>query len=388
MRASSSARWPSLFGILAIAILLSSSTGVIGQQDTVFDRLAEELRARNDPGFWGDTTGPLVRDRLLSVSEAAAREHAQWSADFLTRVNAIDPATLTHDDWITWSLLRWEGEVATAARDFYWHQPPIAPYSSALRTVTTSFTAASLASVDDRRRYLDGLHQLPVLLAQIETKLRGQVVRGIVLPAAQVDAVVPLIRSFASQPDASQFGVRGTRLDTIPPDARGAFKSAVDEAIANLVNPAFERLAAYVERPYRRRAPTEVGVGQYPDGERYYRFLVRQHTGLELTPEQIHQIGLDEVARLENELDEVRRQAGFAGPLEEFRTFLKTDRRFFPSTPEQIGEALMQAANRIEPALRRVVHGTAEGAVRRPPPGARPGTGHDVRLLPTADTTT
>jgi uncharacterized protein (DUF885 family) len=351
MRASSSTRWPSLACIPAIAILLSSSIAVVGQQDTVLGRLAEELRARNDPGFWGDTTGPLVRDRLLSVSEAATREHAQWSADFLTRVNAIDPATLTHDDWITWSLLRWEGEVGTAARDFYWHQPPIAPYSSALRTVTTSFTAASLASVDDRRRYLDGLHQLPVLLAQIETKLRGQVVRGIVLPAAQVDAAVPLIRSFASPPDASQFGVRGTRLDTIPADARGAFKSAVDEAIANLVNPAFERLAAYVEGPYRRRAPTEVGVGQYPDGERYYRFLVRQHTGLELTPEQIHQIGLDEVARLENELDEVRRQAGFAGPLEEFRTFLKTDRRFFPSTPEQIGEALMQAAKRIEPVL-------------------------------------
>jgi uncharacterized protein (DUF885 family) len=337
-----------LAGVIALG---GWSAPSVGQEQDAIAQLSEELRARSGPGFWGDTEGPLVRDRLPGLSEAAAIEQARWAEDFLKRVNAVKADTLAHEDWITWSLLRWEAELATTEGQFYWHDAPIAPYTSPLRTLTTGFAAASVADDAGRRRYLDGLHQIPVLLAQIETKLRGQVMRGIVLPAAQVDAAVPLIRSFALPPDTSAFAVAPGRLDAIPPDARAAFASAVRDAIAAVVNPSFERLAAYVDGPYRSRASTDVGVGRFPDGARYYRVLVRQHTGLELTPEQIHEIGLAEVARLERELDAVRQQAGFAGSLAQFRTFLKTDRRFVPTAPAQIGDALMAAAKKIEPVL-------------------------------------
>jgi uncharacterized protein (DUF885 family) len=339
-------------GTLAGLIALGGwSPASVGQEHNAIARLSEELSARSGPGFWGDTEGPLVRDRLLVLSEPATHEHARWAGDFLKRVDAVTAGTLAHEDWITWSLLRWEAQLATAEGQFYWHETPVAPYTSPLRTLTTGFAAASLADAAGRQRYLDGLQQIPVLLAQIETKLRGQVMRGIVLPVAQVDAAVPLIRSFAAPADTSPFAVTEGRLQAIPPDARVAFGSAVRDAITGVVNPSFERLAAYVDGPYRSRAPTEVGVGRYPDGARYYRLLVRQHTGLELTPEQIHEIGLGEVARLEKELDVVRQRADFAGSLEQFRTFLKTDPRFVPKSPAQIGDALMAAARRIEPAL-------------------------------------
>ena len=337
-----------LFGLLA---LTATSSSIGGQDHAGVAQLAQELQARSGPSFWGDAAGPLVRDRLLGLSEQAAREHASWSADFLRRVNTIKADALDHEDWITWSLLRWEGEMGTAAGEFYWHEPAIAPYSSALRTLSSDFAAASLSDAEERQRYLDGLHQLPVLLAQIETKLRGQVTRGIVLPAGQVDAAVPLIRSFSAPLDRSGFNVTGARLDAVPADARDAFAIAVRAAITEVVNPAFERLASYVDGPYRERAPEAVGVGRYPGGDRYYRFQVRLHTGLEMTPQQIHDVGLEEVARLERELETVRRQSGFAGSMAEFRTFLKTDPRFFPTTPEQMGEALMAASKRIEPAI-------------------------------------
>ena len=337
-----------LSAMLALGLPLPS----IGTQEHPgLAQLAEELRARSGPGFWGETDGPLVRDRLRELSEEASREHGQWAAGFLKRVEAIEADTLDHEDWITWSLLQWEAQLAVAGAEFYWHEPAIAPYSSPLRTVTAGFAAASLADADGRQRYLDGLHQLGVLATQLETKLRGQVSRGIVLPSAQVDAVVPLIRSFAAAADANPFSVARARLEAMPPDVRGPFDTAVRQAITEVVIPAFERLAAYVDGPYRDRAPVDVGVGRYPGGDRFYRFLVRRHTGLDLTPQQIHEIGLAEVSRLERALDDVRRQAGFNGSLAEFRTFLKTDRRFFPTTPEQMGEALMAAARRIEPKL-------------------------------------
>lgn len=340
-----------LMALVWLASLGVLQTSIGGQEHAGLAQLAEELRARSGPGFWGETDGPLVRDRLLGLSEAAAREQARWSGDFLRRVNTIKADGLEHEDWITWSLLRWESEMGAAGGEFYWHEPPIAPYSSPLRTVTTGFAAAPLSDPEGRQRYLDGLHQLPVLLAQIETKLRGQVLRGIVLPTGQVDGAVPLIRSFSAPSERSSFDIAAVRLETVPVEARDAFASSVRRAITEVVNPAFERLATYVDGPYRERASSDVGVGRYPGGDRYYRFLIRQHTGLALTPQEIHAIGLDEVARLEGELETVRRQAGFAGSLAEFRTFLKTEKRFFPTTPAQMGDALVAAAKKIEPTI-------------------------------------
>jgi uncharacterized protein (DUF885 family) len=337
---------------LVAALALALSLPSVGQQEHAgLAQLAAELQARSGPGFWGDTgDGPIVRDRLRELSEAAEQEHADWARGFLKRVDAIESDALSHEDWITWSLLRWEAELAADGGAFYWHAPPIAPYSSPLRTVTSGFAAASLADASGRQRYLDGLHQLPVLVAQIETKLRGQVSRGIVLPAAQVDAAVPLIRSFAAL-DPSPFAVAQSRIDVIPAAERTPFTTAVRQAITDAVSPAFERLATYVDGPYRSRASREVGVARYPGGQEYYRFLVRLHTGLALTPQQIHEIGLAEVNRLERELDDVRREAGFDGSLEAFRTFLKTDRRFFPTSPDQMAKALTTAAARIEPVI-------------------------------------
>jgi uncharacterized protein (DUF885 family) len=337
--------------LLALWMAAAPLATSAGQPHPELARLAEEFRARSGPGFWGDTTGPLVRERLRVLSPAAAAEDARWAAAFLERVNAIAPDTLAHEDWITWSLLRWEAEIGAGHGEFYWQEVPIAPYSTPLRTIVTGFAAASLTSADERLRYLDGLHQIPTMLAQIETKLRGQMARGVVLPAAQVDAIVPMIRAFAAAPPASPFAVAQARLDTVPPDARERFAASVGDTIATAVAPAYERLAAFVDGPYRRLAGTSVGVGHYPDGDRYYRFLIRLHTGLDLTAQQIHDIGRQEVARLERELDAARREAKFGGSLEEFRTFLKTGARFFPTKPEQMGEALMAAAARIEPAL-------------------------------------
>ena len=336
---------------LACAIALTLGSTSAPAEHPVIAQLAEELSARSGPGFWGSTAGPLVRDDLLMLSEQAAREHARWAGDFLKRVEAVPTAGLEHKDWISWSLLRWEAEMAAGRGAFYWQEVPIAPYSSPLRTITSGFASAQLQSAADRHRYLDGLHQLPVLTAQLESKLRGQVVRGIVLPAAQVEAIVPFVRTFAVPAERNPFALSQARLDSVPSDARATFTDSVRATIDDTVVPAFRRLAEYLDGPYRARAGDEVGVGRYPDGQRYYAYLVRQHTGLDLTPQEIHDIGLKEVARLESELEAARQQARFTGTMAEFRTFLKTDKRFFPTTAEQVGDRLLAAAARIEPKL-------------------------------------
>jgi uncharacterized protein (DUF885 family) len=367
---------------LALALGLAQAPA---RESTEVAQLAAELTARRGPGPWGETEGPLVRDRLALLSEAATQEEARWSAQFLDRVRAVKPDGLAHEDWITWSLLQWEGEMAAARGAFFWYEVPIAPYTSPLRNITAGFAAAPLRTAEERTRYLDGLHQAAVLAAQIESKLRGQAARGIVLPLPQAEAVVPFIRSFAAADSKSPFAIAPARLDSIPGDARAAFAAAVDTALAGSVAPAFERLATYVDGPYKGLAPKEVGVGRYAGGDKYYQFLVRLHTGLQLTPQQIHEIGLKEVERLEKELDATRTKAGFTGSLAEFRAFLKSDRRFFPTSPDQVGDALMAAAARVEPELSKwfIERPKAAYGARRLSPALEPLMTYGYYQIPT-----
>src|SRR6185369_5379117 len=141
------------------------------------------------------------------------------------------------------------------------------------------------------------------------------------------------------------------RTNALTPAEREAFEASLSEMIASKVAPAVRGLVAYLNGEYSEKAPGAVGLGQYPGGKDYYRVLVKRMTTLDVTPEEVHKAGLDGIAALNAELDAVRRKVGFTGSLAEFRQFLKTDPRFFPKTPEEVGERLMAAQNRIVPKV-------------------------------------
>jgi uncharacterized protein (DUF885 family) len=96
--------------------------------------------------------------------------------------------------------------------------------------------------------------------------------------------------------------------------------------LAQSLSPEIARLLAHFDEDYAAQAPDGVGLWQYPGGAEAYRALVRQETTTDLTPEQIYEIGLREIERIERELGEISHDAGF-------RRFLKTDERFFAKTP-------------------------------------------------------
>ncbi|HEY9421793.1 MAG TPA: DUF885 domain-containing protein, partial [Thermoanaerobaculia bacterium] len=95
----------------------------------------------------------------------------------------------------------------------------------------------------------------------------------------------------------------------------------------------------------------QVGMRQYPGGDAAYRYLVRVHTTMDVLPEEVHEQGLKEVARLNRRLEELRLKIGFKGTLPAFHQFLKSDRRFFVKTPEEVAERLMAPVRQIEPRI-------------------------------------
>ncbi len=346
MRLVTRARVCACVAVLATAPVLVARQQATGAGADV-TALVNEYLARNAAG----AGGALIPDRLPALSITTTRERAAFASSLLKRLQAIRPAELSHDDWLTWSVLGFELQTVAAGEACYWTTIPVTPYSSPLRTLADTLGSFSFRSAATVENYLDGLNQVPVVVAAYLAKLRSQMQRGIVLPSEELRLVVPFVRTLIAAPPQSAFSVSAARLTALPTDTVAGFRERVDDAIRTVVNPALESLVAFIDGPYRARASSRVGIGQYPGGPECYRTLVRQHTGLDLTPEQIHQIGLSAVEALGLELDKVRQSAGFTGTLAEFRTYLKTDRRFFPKSSDEIGEAMMAAIRRIEPKM-------------------------------------
>src|SRR5262249_45525347 len=115
--------------------------------------------------------------------------------------------------------------------------------------------------------------------------------------------------------------------------------------VRTIVLPAYARLHAFIRDEYLARCPATAGIGAVPGGKEAYAFAVRNLTTTSLTAEEIHQIGLKEVARIKAEMDKVQAQVGFKGTLPEFLAFVATDPRFAPYKSE---EEVLNAYRAIE----------------------------------------
>ena len=318
---------------------------------------ADAGQQQSEPAALAAVTADFMRTRAGSGGAAGpsierVREQAAEARAVLAKLDAIDTSKLSHDEAITHALLTFEAGLLRDDERFFWLDFRVTPYASPLaRVLTARFGAMPVTTAANRLAYLDALYGLPRDIAAHEARLRSQAARGIVLPGAEIELVAPFVQSIVADPASSAFAVSPARLATVPEAERDTFRAAVDDAVRTAVVPAVERLAAFIDGPYRAQAVKDVGVSQYPEGRAYCQHLIRRHTSLDLTPEQIHQIGLDEIARLERELERARVAAGFTGTFAEFRRYLKTDRRFFAKNSDEFGDLMMAAIRRIEPRV-------------------------------------
>jgi uncharacterized protein (DUF885 family) len=307
----------------------------------------EKLQLEQDP--LARMQRGLEVTRLPDYSYEGGARDAGRLRSFRERLARVDAQKLTHEEWLSREILDWQLARGIEFHDHFRGFFQITPYSSPLSPLHRVLTGFTFKTVKDSDRYLDLLRQYARVVGQLRTNLEAQRAMGMLLPKAEIDAVVGLLRSFLRKPEESLFAVSGKRLEKFYPEGAQAFQAQVLKLVGTTVNPALEALAAVADSPeYRAAAPEPVGLGQYPGGPETYRYLVRLHTSLDATPEEIHRRGLEEIARLNGRLEEVRKKAGFEGDLEAFRRSLKTDPRFFVKTPEEVVERLMAPVRRAE----------------------------------------
>lgn len=326
---------------IAAAALVSLSTPAIAQNADLA-RLFSDERAfvyREDPL---SATGAGIHDyddRLPSVTPEANARQMRENQNLLTRLHAIDRAQLSHQEQVSYDLFDFMvGQRVRLAGYNEWRLP-LNSDSGFYSDIVLLDDLQAPRTVRDYENYIARLNDTRRYFGEQIANMRIGMRDGFTLPREIVGGVSQVIGGFRYEsPEAiGLYAPFANFPATVPESERARLREAGRAAIANNVIPAFDEFRIFFETEYAPRTRTTIAAQRLPNGRAYYADLVRYFTTLpDATPQQIHQIGLREVARIRAAMEVEMRASGFQGTFAEFLTFLRTDPQFYATTPEQL----------------------------------------------------
>ncbi|MBY0422888.1 MAG: DUF885 domain-containing protein [Parvularculaceae bacterium] len=328
----------------ALSMLASGATAAPGEDlDALFKAYWANEMEENPFAATGAGV-ETYNDRVPQASPADEARRLAEAKDFLARLDAIDAAGATESQKLSAEILRFILKHDIALAEFkVWRRPFLAD-SGFHQTLGQIVDQTPFRTGKDYENYLARLVALPAYLDQNIANMRQGLAEGFTQPKAIMDGVLPsfdaqVTKAAAEHPLYEPF----TRMpQSIPAKARAAFARRGAETLDKSVIPAFARLRDFMRNEYAPKAADRVGSLYLPDGAAFYENRVRFYTSRDTaTAEEIHQLGLKEVARIRKEMDAVIKKSGFKGTFAEFQNFLRTDPQFYAKTPEEL---LMRAA--------------------------------------------
>ncbi len=307
------------------------------------------------PGL-DDEDGAASRgDRLPSVDAATQRARLQKWDGVLRELDALPQAELSAAERINFVIFR--DQVANLAADVRYggYEMPFNADSS-FWSGLGFMTRRPLKSVEDAESYIARLGDVPRYFDDQMTNMRAGLKRGFSVPRAVLagrDASIAAVADI-EDPRASEFFKPLKNLPaTIDVEDRERLQDEAAATIGEKLIPAYRNLLAFFRDEYMKKARKTLAAESMPNGKAYYRQQIREFTTLDLGAEQIHAIGLEQVARIQAEMLETMKKAGFSGTFPEFLAFLRSDPQFYAKTPEELLMRAAWIAKRVDAKLAR-----------------------------------
>jgi len=322
----------------------ASSASIEANRKTLNQIFADywEDRLTHSPEFASTLADKRFNDRISDYSVKAYNEALARGQAILLRLAEIDAAGLTDQEKVSRDLLLRRLTEDQEAAEFKEWEMPINQREGIYTTYPQLAASLSFTTVKDYDDWIARLHLIPKAFDQVTANMAIGIEDHRVPPKYLLEKALEQVKSMASQkPEDSPLALplKSFPANIKPLDQERIRKEMLD-SIGNEVLPAYMRFARFLEVTYVPAGRTDPGIDSLSDGAKYYQYLIRRRTTTDLTADQIHQIGLDEVKRDEAEMLAIAQKLGFQD-LKSFNASLKTNPKLHPASRE----ALLAAVN-------------------------------------------
>ena len=356
-----------LYPILSITLLSCSSVEVQEINDDIVE-IDENIKfisyLENDweknldenPLFASYVGDKRANDKINSNSISQFNEERQSEIDSLNELYEIDQSKLNEENKLNFKLKEFGHKSSIGLTDF-----PIYYLRLNQRGGIQSFYETGNRLVyntkDDYFDWLSRLKQFPAnIINSLEINKEG-LSKGITQPklitqgvVTQIDAI--LNSDIENNPYLKVFLEADESIVSV--DEKNQLIQEAKDLIINEINPAYEELNLFLKNEYLTKSRDSIGIGDVPGGRKHYEYLAKYFTTTNLTPDEIHQIGLDEIERIRSEMNEIIKQVNWDGDFNSFLDYLRTSPRFYYDNSEDLFNAYLIMSKTIDPLLTKI----------------------------------
>ena len=290
---------------------------------------------------------------LGDYSESKFEKRAFFCDSLLTQLQALNPNTLKEDDKISYKLLEFVLNEVVIKYKFKTHWNPI--LSDAGFHSSLTYQVRPITTKKDALKYLEKLKAIPLYIQQQTELIRKGLDAGMGQPLIIFKGYESTYEQHITATAEENFYYSTfLKLPTqLSEEEIDSIQIAAKEVILENVIPSFKFIKTFFEDEYYPNTRKSIGISNIPNGKAYYQTRIDFFSTLDLSPEEIHQKGLDEVARIKAQMEAIVQEVNFRGTLGEFITFLRTDPQFYAKTPDELLKHARNIAKKLDEQLPR-----------------------------------
>ena len=357
--------------ILAISLLcLTNLTANAGPADDFQALLDEawEWRLVQSPVFASSLGDRRFNDKWADLSIGAIEARHQQRQTFLDRLTAIDSAGLSANDQLNYDLFRRELHNGIDGHQYKNYLMPI-NQRGGVQSLESTAERLRMQTVKDYEDWLARMAAVPEVIEQTMA-LQEQGRKSGYMPPKILMKRIPdqLAQQTVENPEDSPFFLAFESMpDTMAEEDKSRLRESAKEIIDESIVPAYRDFSRYFTDTYLPASRDSIGASELPNGEAFYEYRTQLYTTTQMTPDEIHRLGLNEVKRIRDEMQLLIDELEFDGDFADFLHFLRSDPQFYYEDPDDLYEAYLATCKRIDPELVKLF-----GKLPRMPYGLRP----------------
>lgn len=345
-------------GLLSLADAAAApSTAADGGADARFKLVySTEWAWRTGHPIDGAPAAAPDNSRLDTVDADSQQLRLDYWQRVIKQLDAIDVTRLTPADRVNFEVYYAQVSNLLADQKFKTWQMPFNSDSAFWSDVGYELGGDHLRSLDDYRKYLERLGQIPAYFGQEIDNMRLGLKRGFSVPREVLkgrDVSIAAVADLKDPTQSSFYAPFKNLPASIPADQAQALQGQALQQIRDQVIPAYTKLLKFFHDEYVPQARATLAAEALPDGKAFYRQQIREYTTLDLSPDQIHQIGVEQVAKIHQQMLQVMQDTGFKGDFPAFLAFLRNDPQFYARTPQELLDKSAWVAKEVDGQMAR-----------------------------------